>query len=495
MFGDITMKLLLINPSVGYYTRALSNPLGLLSIATYVKNNGYEVRVEDRCIKKTNINKVLDEYKPDIIGVSLMSSRGIMDAAKVSKAAKSRGVTVVWGGQMPSMQIPEVLSNEFVDYVSYGEGELTWLEIMEALEKGYKFDDIKGLAYKKDGQIITTPCRAFIDLSTLPVADYTLIDTPKYMQTYLGCKKMMYVYSSKGCPCRCAFCSNQTFHKSTYRKRPNDIVLKEIKHLMDNYGLDGVYFSDELWCLKKSDLIDFCKKIDEMNLDFHWGIELRIGMFDEDDYRMLYEAGCRWIFFGIETGSPEMQKVINKNIDYAKIAPTFEVLNKIGITTIASFIIGFPNETVDQLRDTVKLLNTIKANLTPVFHFTPLPGTELYNQVVSDGSYKAPTKLKEMSKVVATEHIGQNLSAVPDVDLKVIRSWYHWKSFSNKSALQEHRAFEFAKETIVNGLHSISLKGPGSFFVNGFKALYEFLYILWYSHAYPGIIEKYNLKG
>ena len=128
-----------------------------------------------------------------------------------------------------------------------------------------------------------------------------------------------------------------------------------------------------------------------------------------------------------------------------------------------------------------------------MFHFTPLPGTELYNKVVADGSYHPPKHLKDMGKVVATEHIGQNLSAVPDVDLKVIRSWYMWKSFSNKGALQEHGAFEFAKETIINGLHSISLKGPVSFFIDGFKALNEFLYVLWYSHAYPKLIKKYGL--
>lgn len=487
------MKALFINPSVGYYTRALSNPLGLISIATYVKKNGHEVLFEDRCIKKSNIAKVIDSYKPDIIGITLMSSRGIKDAIKVSQVAKKKGVTVVWGGQMPSMQIEEVLASEFVDYISYGEGEYTWLEMMDALRDGKSFDDIKGLAYKKNGKIVITPCREFINLRDLPVSDFTIVDMDKYMQPYLGCKRMVYLYSSKGCPCRCAFCSNQNFHKSIHRKRPNEYVISEVKHLIDNYDLDGVYFSDELWCVKKSDLIDFCQKVHEAKVDFHWGIELRIGMFDEEEYQMLYDAGCRWIFFGVESGSPEMQKIINKNINYDKIAPTFEILNRIGITTIASFIVGFPGETVEQLRDTVKLLNTIKANLTPVYHFTPLPGTPLYDQVVANGTYIPPKRLQDFGKVVATEHVGQNLSAVPDVDLKVIRSWYHWQSFSNKDALQEHKSFEFAKETILNGLHSISLKGPISFFVDGFKALYEFLYVFWYAHAYKKIIKKYRL--
>ena len=138
------MKVLFINPSVGYYTRALSNPLGLLSIATHVKNNGHEVKLEDRCVNKSNINKLLDSYKPDIIGVSLMSSRGLIDAEKISKAARARGIPVVWGGQMPSLQMEQVLDLDLVDYISYGEGEETWLEMMNALQSGRTFSEIHG---------------------------------------------------------------------------------------------------------------------------------------------------------------------------------------------------------------------------------------------------------------------------------------------------------------------------------------------------------------
>ena len=99
-----------------------------------------------------------------------------------------------------------------------------------------------------------------------------------------------------------------------------------------------------------------------------------------------------------------------------------------------------------------------------------------------------------MAKVIATESIGKNLSAVPSRDLRVIRSWYHWKGFTNKNAYSSGKSFQFAKQTILSGLHAISLKEPVTFLVNGFSALYEFLYVLWYSHAYPDIIKKYHLK-
>ncbi len=489
------MKILLINPSVGYYTRALSNPLGLLSIGTYLKQNGHEVRIYDRCVDETKLNTVLKEYDPQLVGISVMSSRGIKDAVKVSRKVKRAGKTVVWGGQLPSMQLELVLENDYVDIVSFGEGEITWKELANSYENGNNLSDVSGIAYKSNGKIVRNACRDFADLKDMPISDWSMLDVPKYMQTYLGCKKMMYIYSSKGCPCRCSFCTNVNFHKSIHRKRPNEYVIKEIKYLIDNHGLDGVYFSDELWCTKKSDMLDFCQRVHEESLDFYWGVQLRIGMFDEEDYRIMYEAGCRWILFGVETGSSEMLEKIHKNIDKNKIKPTVDALKRIGITCICTYIIGYPDETAEQLKDTIKLINESKANLTPISHFTPLPGTELYEEMVSQNRYKPAKNLLDLAKVVATESVGKNLSAIPTKDLRVIRSWFHWKSFTNKTAYSSGKSFEFALQTVLSGLHSISLKGPVSFFVNGFLALYEFLYIVWYSHAYPNVIKKYNLKN
>ena len=489
------MKILFINPSIGYYAGGLSHPLGLLAIGTYLKQNGHDVKIYDRCVDKTKIDVVLKDFSPDIVGVSVVSSRGLKDAMKISKHIKETiGKPVIWGGPLPSMQIDLVLEKDYVDLVSVGEGEETWKELVERYENNEPIDDVLGIAYKKDGKIIGTPCRPFADLGDFPVSDWSLIDVPKYMINYHGCSKLMYIVSAKGCPYRCAFCPNVNFHKSTHRKRPNEQVVEEIKYLIDNYGLDGVYFSDELWVIKKSDMLDFCQKVHENNLDFHWGFESRIGMFNEEDFQTMYDAGCRWILFGVETGSLEMSKRIHKNIDLEKVKPTIDALKRIGIMGICSYIFGFPDETVEQLRDTVKLINSSGAYITPVHHFSPLPGTELYDEVVSQGRYHAAKSLEELSKVVSLDSLGTNLSAVPTKDLRVIRSWFQWKSFTSNASSSSKKSFRFAKETIINGLQFISSKGLVSFLVNGFTAFYDFLYVLWYSHAYPGIRKKYDLK-
>ena len=487
------MKVLLINPSAGYFNSAVFNPLGLLAIGSYLRSIGHNVKLIDRCVEKVNMRKEIMCFEPDIVGVSVMSARSIKDGVKVSMIAKQCGTPVCWGGAMSSMQPEVVLKEEFVDYVIIGEGEYTFRELLEVVEAGREPKTVKGLAFRENGKFYKTPDREFIDLAELPVTDYTLINPKKYLIPYLGCERLMYICSSKGCPCRCAFCTNTCFHKSTHRKRPNAYVIEEIKYLIENYGLDGVYFSDEQWCANKNEMYDFCRRIKEENLHFSWFMMTRVGQFSKEDYELMYDCGCRGALFGVESGSREILKRIHKNINYDRIVPSFEELKYIGITDIASFIIGYPGETVEQLRDTVDLIQRLDI-LTPVFHFTPLPGTELYDEVVKNGTYKPLTTLKECAKVIPTISVGTNLSSVPTVDLRVIRSRLIWKSFAKKDGINDKKSFTFAKDTVLSGLRAISQKGLVLFLVDGFSAFCEFIYIFWFAHVYPGIRKKYGLN-
>ncbi len=487
------MNVLLINPSTGYYSRALFNPLGLLAIGSYLEMIGHKVKLVDRCVSRVDIKKVVDEFKPGVVGLSLMSSRGLKDAVKVSKQIKKTGITMAWGGAMPSMQPEECLESGYADYVMMGEGEHIFEELIEYLEGKRELSSILSIAYMDGGKPVRTGIRPFADLGEFPATDYSLIDPSKYMQEYLGCKKVMYFYSAKGCPAACTFCMNACFHRSTHRKRPNEIVISEIKYLYENYGLEGAYFSDELWVTKKSDAFDFCRRLKENNIDIRFVIQARIGLFNEEDLQVLYDAGLRCILFGVETGSPETMQRLNKHIDMAKIIPTFEACKRIGITTVANFILGYPGETYEQLKQTVDLAKSIAASLVPFYHFTPLPGTKLYDEVVADGSYKPPRTLRELSKTIATEKPGKNLSKVPTIDLRVIRAWFDWRAFSNKDAIEKGKPFAFAIAVIKSGLNAITKKGPIFFFIDGFKAFKEFSYVFFFSHAFPRIKKNYGL--
>ncbi|MBR2590330.1 MAG: B12-binding domain-containing radical SAM protein [Clostridia bacterium] len=489
------MKVLLVNPNVGYFNSAVFNPLGLLAIGSYLKSIGHEVKLLDRCVETVNFKKYLASFRPEVVGFSIMSPRGIKDAVKLSKIAKQHGCYVTWGGAVPTIQPEMVLKETCIDSVIISEGEYTFRELLETLESGStQFENIKGLAYRESGVFRRNADRPFADLSQFPMTDYSLIHVEKYLIPYLGCERLMYMYSGKGCPCSCTFCTNTSFHKSCSRKRPNAYVIAEIKYLIENYGLDGVYFSDELWCADKKEMFDFCRRVKEENLKFSWFIMSRVDQFSKEEYELMFECGCRGVMFGIETGSREMMKKIHKNINYDRIIPSFAALKHIGITNIASFIIGYPDETVEQLKDTVNLIQHLDAHLTPVFHLTPLPGTAIYDEVVGQGKYKPITTLKECAKVIPTISVGKNLSAVPTLDLRVIRSRFVWNSFSNKNAIEKKKPFTFAKDTVLSGWRAITQKGIISFLVDGFSAFGNFCYIFWFAHMYPRVRKKYGLK-
>ena len=489
------MRVLFINPAVGYYTRAISNPLGLLALASYVKAKGHTVKILDRCVKKVNVKKEISSFKPDVIGVSVMSGRGLKDSEKIIKIAKKNNIKVVVGGYFPTMSPEVVLNAGLADVVILREGEITFDEILKAFENNSSIEDIQGIAYKKDGKVYINPDRPFANLECFPELDWSLLNPKDYFQTFFNCTKMLYLYSSKGCPGRCTFCPNHFYNRSTFRKRPNDIVISEIKNLVDNYGMNGVYFTGELWCTKKADAYDFCQKVLDENLKFNWGMLSKIGQYNKEDLSLMYNSGCRFICFGVESGSPEMQKILKKNVNLEKGKETFTNCKEIGITSVASFMIGLPGETEQQLRETLEYIKNIDASIVLIYLYSPVQNTEIYDQLVSDGHIKrSESNISFYKKHITMENPGYNFSCIPDVELKVIKAYFDWKSFSGKETVNGSYDYAFAVQTIVNGLKAISKNGIISFFINGFKALHTFLSVFYYSHMYPGVLKKYDLK-
>lgn len=212
---------------------------------------------------------------------------------------------MIWGGPTASTRPKAVLNNDCVDAVSIGEGEETWLDLANAYAAGTPdLFSIPGLALRGDGgETGFTPERPFLDLAGLPETDWSFVDVEKYFQTSYGCRRMLYLYASKGCPFSCVFCYNKEFHRCTHRKRPLEQLLNEIKYLVTNHRMDGVYFADELWCRSRSEIREICDALRGLDLDFIWGCQTRIGIFDQEDFEYMFCSGCRWMFFGVESGS------------------------------------------------------------------------------------------------------------------------------------------------------------------------------------------------
>lgn len=487
------MNILLINLKMRGFSRSVTTPLGLLSIACSLQNSGHSVRIYDRTVDSTSAEKVFSEFRPDITGISMISYKSYSDAVKMCALAKKNSCLTVIGGPLPSEIPDEILEKTETDIVSIGEGEATWSELAECFAGGRDYKTVSGIAYKENGRVVRTEDRPFIDLASLPDTDWSLIDVKKYFQRSFGCKKMLYLYSAKGCPNDCTFCYNKSFHKCTYRKRPTEALLKEIRFLTENYGMDGVYFADEIWCRNRTEMKEMCDAMREFCPQLSWGCQTRIGFFTKEDFEYMYDCGCRWVFFGIESGSPEILGRMHKHIPYEKIVPTVNACHSVGIATIVSFILGFPGETEDEFRQTIDLAKQFDTPLVNCNYYIAIPGSDMCRELVESGKYR----LKELSyyeKHDQMESLLYNFSSVPDRELRAVRAYFMWNSFATKDASKDSGSFAFMIKVVLDAMKGMLGDGPVNFFRSFIYAAVSFLRIFFAAKFHPRIMKKYNLK-
>ena len=486
------MRVLLLRPIPEYIKEKFILPLGLLSIATYLSNNGHTVKIFDRTVESGSMKKVLDAFDPDIVGISAISSKSFLNAVRKARLAKKRKIPVVLGGPTPSL-IPEViLDSGAVDYVVIGEGEITFLELVNALRDKKPVRDIKGLAYMENGKAVFTPEREPADLADLPVIDFRFVDPNKYIVTNVNDKRILHTYASKGCPGNCSFCYNSCFSKGVWRPRPPEYFLAEIRYLLENCAIDGVYFVDDLLSRNSRHLSELCGKIAASGLRFEWGCDMRADRCSEEDLRMMYDAGCRWIFFGIETGSPERQRIIRKNLDLDKAKITIDHCREIGIVATTSFMIGLPDSTEEHIKETIKYAESIHSDVKVLSSFGPIPKTEIYDDLVQNKRLQPKLTYKEWGRMKWFDTFGVNYTKVPTKEIKVITSCFFAAIVTKKHNVRGVKKNTSVKKIVNQVVYIIKrrhLKSLWLLFLGGI----EFLHILYYAHMFPKIRRKYGL--
>lgn len=490
------MRIMLINPEPKHYTRARCAPLGILSIGSYLQSKGHTVKILNRAIEKTDINKELEVFKPHFVGCSFTSIMPVEDAIFVSKEAKKCGACVVWGGQYITCNYKIFKELDCFDFISLGEGEETWLELCEGFEKGTNLKSIPGLAYKnEDGEFVESAARPFVDLKKLPPIDYSLIDTEKTLYINYDYNNVVAMYISKGCNGRCTFCYNHAFHKNCYRERNIDHVIQEARYLKENCGVESISFADEFFGYNREHLHNICNALIEADLGLHWGAMTKIGVFEKEDFELMYKAGCRWIEFGIESGAQTTLKRMKKGMNLDRVEVDLKNCVDVGLIPLCYFIIGFPDETEEELKQTCQLLNKISYVKLISSNFLPLPGSEIYNDLLSQGRITETVSYKEVIGVSSFNTIEANYSKVPTLDLKVIRSNILWCSFTQKNySNNKDRAYSVIKRDIKDVLKSLRGHGFKGGIEQFFSSAFEFLDVLFYAKFFPHIVKKYGLK-
>ena len=488
------MKILFVQPSAGFLMRGTTYPVcrSIMVTASYMKSIGHEVMVHDRCIDFRKAEKVFDSFRPQLLMLYAPPTASVKDAIEVSIVARKHGCTVVWAEVVAAAFSEQIVGGGYADFVLTGETETKLEKLVYEIENNKEFSSVSGITYKAGDKIITTPNVNDTNLEDIPEIDWDLIDVRKCFRKFPHCKNMLYMYTSRGCPFKCTFCYNTMFYNSCHRKRPIRHVLNEIKYLEEKYGLDGANFSDEFLLLTDEEIEEITTFRSENNLKFFWGAETRADAYkDIEKLRRMYDSGCRWLMLGLETGSEETRKKIQKPMNKDIIRNFVDMCTEVGITTFGSFIIGFPDETPEQLKETAEFALSLNVDAFLLNYYVVIPKTPMGNKLVATKRLDPDKAFLESRASSQIQSLSKNYSSIPDRELKVVKSYFDWLTFTRKK--KEASSKNMFIEKAVDVLVHFAEGGIKNTVSNIYSAGKTFVTVVFYSTMFPKIKKKYGL--
>ena len=332
------------------------------------------------------------EFAPDIIGLSsLIIEAGRMHTHAAALREDFPGVPIVAGGPYASASPERVLRDPAVTCAIPGEGEQTLAALAECVDAGRDFADLPGLVFAQNGGVRRNAPRPYIeDLDTMPFPDWDAVDLPAYALTRRFCSRRpapyMPVFSSRSCPYNCIYCHN-IFGKS-FRSRSAGNVFEEIRTVHDRYGIRQFEIIDDCFNLDRIRALDVCERISNsgMKLQLMFPNGLRADRLDHDLLVALRAAGTVMICVAIESASPRLQKYMRKNLDLARAREVIRDITRLGIFCQGFFMLGFPTETEQEMRDTIRYACRSRLHTASFFAVKPVPGTELHSRVYGPDS-------------------------------------------------------------------------------------------------------------
>ncbi len=360
-------------------------PLALGFLAGYLMDKGMETVVHDEQAEPPDESALLRLVKDgdvSIVGITAMTlviHRAIEIAEKIKKISKE--TTVILGGVHPTVMPEECLRNDVVDFVVRQEGEVTLWVCIRGLRGEIDFGQIAGLSFRRDGQIVHNPPRPPIEnLDSLPAFPFHLFDRNREKYNFS-------LVSSRGCPFRCIFCSARAVSGYKYRFRSAEKVMEEIELLATKYGTTDITFHDDNFTFNKKRVADLCDLI--IRRGFHTGTRFycltRADMVDREILSKMREAGFSGVYFGIETASNRLMKLIQKGESVEDNIRAVKLAKELGFRVRGAFMFGFPTETSDETTQTIRLARSLPLDYVSFSLATPFPGTKLHEIALSEG--------------------------------------------------------------------------------------------------------------
>lgn len=382
------MKILLVKP----FNKSdhIQPSLGLGYLAAAVRKR-HEVRILD-CIKdKINAGRfaeVLKEYKPDVLGLQCYTfDLNFIDAALKSARALDKGIITIVGGPHPSAASAEMMNvfKDRLDFAFAGEADEGFPKLLELLNKGTRdFDSVPGLVWRDGDSLRSNPKTVFENIDNIMMPAWDLIHPETYPESQHGAFFKQFpiapIMLTRGCPYPCTFCAGGVVAGKKIRRRSIDNVLKEITYLNKEHGIKEFHVIDDNFTMDKSYAKEFLKRLKALNLGMTWAVPngIRMDTLDEELLGLMKETGLYMISLGIESGSDDILRDMKKHLTTSKIRECVRKINNAGIDVSGFFIIGFPGETVESIKDTIRLSLELKLVRANFFTYLPFPGSESY---------------------------------------------------------------------------------------------------------------------
>ena len=390
-------------------------PLGILYVATILSNEGMEVAVLDQAAEGYSQEQAVrwvEKQSPDILGFSALASSG-RTAARIAEKVKERlpNLVTVFGNYYATFNERRLLNSyPQVDIVVRGEGEETTRELAETIEQEGDLRKVRGIAFRHNGKIISTPDRPLIkDIDALPIPDRRLLNV-EYHSTLVGAigapRKFTTLLSSRGCPYRCRFCGCQKIVHGTWRSRSVEGTFEELQFL-ESEGYKQFLFVDDSMTINQNRVIKLCEMIAKERLDVEWICEGRVNHASYKLMRSMVKAGCRIIYFGIESANQRILDYYQKQITVDQSRKAVETARKAGMDIIVgSFIVGAPTETKEEIVHTFKFAQEIPLDVPQYNILGVFPGMALWDEFKTQGylTEKLEQQHWEMGVAVANIH-------------------------------------------------------------------------------------------
>ena len=391
-----------INKAQGIYT-----PLGLAYLAACAEKNGFRVKIIDmeaEGLMPQDMPDKIRELKPDMVGVTAMTPNitGALEILKITKDI-SKGIKTIIGGTQMSVYPKETMSREFVDYGILGEGEESFIDLLNGKLNA------DGIAYKINERVIMgSPRKPNTNLDSIPFPARHLLPTRKYFNI-IAKYPVTSILAARGCPFACNFCYKDEYLH--YRARSVGNVIDEIKECVRDYKVKEIAFYNDCFPDKKW-VAEMCETMLSKNIKVSWSSPQRIDLIDKELLKLMKRSGCTCLRYGVESGNQYILDMMNKKTRLADLRKVFKMTQEVGIEAFGFFMVGYAYENEQTVRETINFAKELNPDWAMFTVATPLPNTEFMNQV-TECNYKGDNVIDK--DYWRNETLGLNQGRIPFV--------------------------------------------------------------------------------